>query len=77
MADFDPRQTLLAGQPQVRRTDQTTISAPNFAIFQSVATMKAYLTGLGAPKNYTAARLHAMTFNDLVYACKLELGIKS
>lgn len=74
MADFDLRDTVAAGAPSVRKHGQT-LSAANHTILQNVTTMKAYLSGLGAPKNYTAARLNAMTRNDLVSACKIELGI--
>jgi hypothetical protein len=65
---------MVSGQPGVRISGQT-ISDANQTIMSTVPNMKAYLSGL-AGKGYTAARLHAMTRNDLVFACKTELGLR-
>lgn len=48
-----------------------TISPANYAIFQSIATLRTYL----ATQGYTAAQLDTMLKTDLIFAARKKLNI--
>ena len=70
MADKDLLDNVIAGQLTVLKAGQV-VSVGNHAILQNIGTMKTYLLGNG----YTADTLFRMTRNDVIYACKLKLGL--
>jgi hypothetical protein len=47
-----------------------TVSAANYAIFQTRATMETYLLGQG----FNQAYLDSLTDNDIVFQCRQRIG---
>jgi hypothetical protein len=70
MADRDITNNNASATGLALKSSQT-ISTTNHAVFQTIATMKTYLTGQG----YTAAQLQIMSKNDMIYACRQKMGL--
>ena len=74
MANHDVSPNINQGVVDRRRAVPGANAAGNFSAdtdFNSIATMRARLTAINAG-NYTAAKLDAMTKNDMAYAIRLN-----
>lgn len=70
-ATADLQGDTLSGHSSALNVSDRGLSPTNYAIFQNVGTMRTYL----GTQSYTAAQLTSMTKRDMIYACRVALGL--